>query len=111
MVTKTPHRTGLEKDMNGQETATPTPPEREAAGQSTSDPSKNGGDNSLAWLDSIPNGTILSYNLSEEERPGGMKVRWKVRVATGAEAARWDTRQAEAITEALQWLIRHPPPT
>jgi hypothetical protein len=36
-----------------------------------------------------------------------MKVRWKVRVATGTEAARWDARQAEAIREALTWLHKH----
>jgi hypothetical protein len=37
-----------------------------------------------------------------------MKVRWKIRVTTGPEAARADTRQAEAIKEALTWLRKHP---
>jgi len=38
-----------------------------------------------------------------------MKVRWKIRVATGGEAARVDARQAEAIKEALTWVARHLP--
>jgi hypothetical protein len=58
-------------------------------------------------LETIPNGTIYSYNLNDRETPGGLKVRWKVRVATGAEGARWDARQAQAIKELLQWAQRH----
>ena len=58
-------------------------------------------------LNAIPNGTIFSYNLDEGKTPGGLKVRWKIRVATGAEGARWDARQAEAIKELLQWAQRH----
>jgi hypothetical protein len=67
---------------------------------------------SLELLETIPNGTIFSYNLDESKTPGRMKVRWKIRVATGAEAARVDARQAAAIKEALIWVHRHmPPPT
>ena len=55
-------------------------------------------------LAAIPNGTIFAYNLNENGTPGGMKVRWKIRVANGPEAARWDARQTEAIREALTWL-------
>jgi hypothetical protein len=62
------------------------------------------------WLNSISNGTIFSYNLDEGKTPGGMKVRWKIRVATGSEAARVDARQAEAIKEALIWVHRRLPP-
>ena len=51
----------------------------------------------------ISNGTIFAYNLDDKKTPGGLKVRFKVRVATGPEAARWDARQAEAIKELLQW--------
>ncbi len=58
-------------------------------------------------LKAIPNGTIYAYNLDDSKTPGGMKVRWKIRVATGPEAARWDARQAEAIRELLQWAHRH----
>jgi hypothetical protein len=59
-------------------------------------------------LETILNGTIYSYNLNDRETPGGLKVRWKIRVATGAEGARWDARQAQAIKELLQWAQRHP---
>jgi hypothetical protein len=62
-------------------------------------------------LNTIPNGTIYSYNLDDRKTPGGLKVRWKIRVATGAEGARWDARQAEAIKELLQWAHRHSRPT
>ena len=54
-------------------------------------------------LAAIPNGTIYSYNLDDGKTPGGLKVRWKVRVATGPEAERWDARQADAIKELLTW--------
>ena len=58
-------------------------------------------------LKTIPNGTIYAYNLDDSKTPGGIKVRWKIRVAAGPEAARWDARQAEAIRELLQWAHRH----
>ena len=58
-------------------------------------------------LNTIPNGTIYSYNLNDRETPGGLKVRWKIRIATGPEGARWDARQAQAIKELLQWAQRH----
>ena len=54
-------------------------------------------------LTTIPNGTIYSYNLDDRKTPGGLKVRWKIRVATGPEADRWDARQADAIKELLTW--------
>lgn len=53
---------------------------------------------------------VISYNLREEERPGGpdgLKVRWKWRVETGKKAQALDARQAEAIRKALQWLHTH----
>jgi len=50
---------------------------------------------------------IISYNLKEDERPGGMKVRFKIRVETGRKAAVLDARQAEAIKELLQWVRQH----
>ena len=59
-------------------------------------------------LAAIPNGTIFAYNLDEKNNAGGMKVRWKIRVANGPEAARAEARQAEAIREALTWLRKHP---
>ena len=62
-------------------------------------------------LAAIPNGTIFAYNLDEKNNAGGMRVRWKIRVANGPEAARVDARQAEAIKEALVWLRKHPQAT
>ena len=50
---------------------------------------------------------IISYNLNEGERPGGMKVRFKIRVETGRKAAVLDARQAEAIRELLIWVRQH----
>ena len=41
------------------------------------------------------------------ERPGGMKVRFKVRVETGKKAAALNAQQAEAIKELLEWARQH----
>ena len=49
---------------------------------------------------------IISYNLREDERPDGLKVRYKVRIETGKKAAAYDAAQAQAIKELLQWA-RH----
>jgi hypothetical protein len=56
---------------------------------------------------SIPESTIYSYNLDDTKIPGGLKVRWKVRVVTGLAATRYDARQNQAIRELLQWASRH----
>jgi hypothetical protein len=61
----------------------------------------------LELPEAIPNGTIYSYNLDDSKTPGGLKVRWKIRVAIGGEAAQWDARQAEAIKELLTWATQH----
>ena len=52
---------------------------------------------------------IISYNLNEDERPGGMKVRFKIRVESGRKAAALNTQQAEAIKELLLWARQHKP--
>jgi hypothetical protein len=52
---------------------------------------------------------IISYNVNEEERPGGMKVRFKIRVEKGRKAAALNAQQAEAIRELLQWARQHKP--
>lgn len=57
--------------------------------------------------DHIPSGTIYSYNLGESERPGGLKVRFKVRVVTGPEADRHEERLNEALIGALAWARKH----
>ena len=54
------------------------------------------------------NARVISYNLSEEERPDGIKVRYKIRIATGKRAKEIDARQAAIIMEVLQWLSQHP---
>jgi hypothetical protein len=55
----------------------------------------------------IPESAIYVYNLDDSKTPGGIKVRWKIRVVDGPAAARYDARQAEAILEALRWTARH----
>jgi hypothetical protein len=49
---------------------------------------------------------IISYNLNEDERPGGMKVRIKIRVESGRKGRARDARQAEALKEYLQWVVQ-----
>jgi len=51
----------------------------------------------------IPESGIIAYNLREGERPDGLKVRFKIRIATGTEARELDARQAETIWRLLQW--------
>jgi hypothetical protein len=50
---------------------------------------------------------IISYNFSEGERPAGLRIRIKIRVASGWQAAARDAAQAEAIRELLQWARQH----
>ena len=50
-----------------------------------------------------PNGRVISYNVPEGNRPGGIKVRFKIRIATGKRAQIVDARQAAIIMEVLQW--------
>ena len=50
---------------------------------------------------------VVSYNIEEDERPDGLKVRFKVTIVTGKHAAALDARQAEAIRELLLWTRRH----
>jgi len=45
---------------------------------------------------------VISYNLREEERPDGIKVRYKLRVAAGKRGREIDARQAAVIMEVLQ---------
>ena len=50
---------------------------------------------------------VISYNMDEDQRPDGLKVRFKVTIVTGKHAAALDARQAEAIRELLQWTRQH----
>ena len=54
-----------------------------------------------------PNGRVISYNVPVGERPGGIKVRFKIRIATGKRAQLIDARQAAVIMEVLQWQRQH----
>jgi hypothetical protein len=54
----------------------------------------------------IPDSAIYTYNMDESKTPGGLKVRWKVRVITGPAAAAYDARQNAAIKELLQWACQ-----
>jgi hypothetical protein len=60
--------------------------------------------------DTIPGPAIIAYNLREEERPGGMKVRFKVKIETGRKARELDARQAAVIRELLIWAHQHSTP-
>jgi hypothetical protein len=50
---------------------------------------------------------IISYNFTERERPGGMKIRAKIRVVSGKQAETVSAAQAEAIRELLVWVRQH----
>jgi hypothetical protein len=54
-----------------------------------------------------PKGHVISYNVNEGERPDGIKVRFKIRIATGKRAQVIDARQAAVIMEVLQWQRQH----
>ena len=54
----------------------------------------------------IPDNDYLSYYRDDVEDTGGLKVKWKIRVATGPEAARLDARQTQAIRELLIWATQ-----
>ena len=56
----------------------------------------------------VNNARVISHNLSEEERPDGIKVRYKIRIATGKRGRELDARHAKVIMEVLQWLSQHP---
>jgi hypothetical protein len=55
-------------------------------------------------LPAMPGARIISYNFSEDERPDGLKIRFKVRIVSGKAAAAIDAAQAQAIRELLSWV-------
>jgi len=57
----------------------------------------------------IPGPDIIAYNLRKEERSGGMKARYKVKIETGRKARELDERQASVIRELLHWARQHRP--
>ncbi len=58
-----------------------------------------------------PKGRVISYNVIEGERPGGIKVRFKIRIATGKRAREIDARQVKAILEVLKGHRQQTPPS
>ena len=72
--------------------------------QRNPDDQEKHGSNSAPAMDGA---RIISYNLNEDERPDGLKVRYKIRVETGRKAAALDARQAQALKELLQWVRQH----
>jgi hypothetical protein len=44
--------------------------------------------------------------MDDSKTPGGLKVRWKVRIITGPAAAAYDARQNAAIRELLSWACQ-----
>jgi hypothetical protein len=67
----------------------------------TEEQAGNSPDNDGQWR-------MVSYNLREQERPGGLKVRFKIRIQTGRKARDLDARQAAVIRELLIWAHQHP---
>lgn len=72
-----------------------------------SDQGKHAEEFAPEWPVNIPSGIIYSYNLDNSQTPGGLRVRYKIRVVTGPEADRHEARLAEALREALIWTRRH----
>jgi hypothetical protein len=54
----------------------------------------------------LPESAIFRYYREDNKETGGMKVKWTIRVAQGAEAARLDDRQNHAIRELPEWAAR-----
>lgn len=46
---------------------------------------------------------VQVYNLDHTKTPGRMKVRWRVRTATGKEAERLEKQQNQVIIKLLIW--------
>jgi hypothetical protein len=46
---------------------------------------------------------MYAYNLNPATTPGEMKIRWRVRIATGTEAQHLDKLQQQAILALLTW--------
>jgi hypothetical protein len=68
------------------------------------DPPEKQADNAMP---PIPKSGIVAYNLREGERPGGMKVRYKIKIETGRKARELDEQQAEVIWELLRWARQY----
>jgi hypothetical protein len=49
------------------------------------------------------NDGVISYNVNEDERPDGLRIRFKIRVESGKKAAARDAQLASAVKELLEW--------
>ena len=56
-----------------------------------------------ASKDTAGTGQVQVYNLDHAKTPGGMKVRWRVRTATGKEAQQLEKQQNQVIIKLLTW--------
>jgi hypothetical protein len=70
------------------------------SGSSRREKAGNGADNQPGIGENV---RVISYNVPEDDRPGGIKVRFKIRIAAGKRAKEIDARQVRAILEVLQW--------
>ena len=50
---------------------------------------------------------IISYNVNEDGRPFGVKIRFKIRIVTGRHGEATDRQQADAIREYLRWVRQY----
>jgi hypothetical protein len=64
-------------------------------------------DSNSGWI--TDGARIISYNLNEDERPDGIRVRIKIRIETGKKGRARDARQAEAIRNYLTWAAQQEP--
>jgi hypothetical protein len=53
---------------------------------------------------------VISYNVNEDERPDGLRIRFKIRVESGKKAAARDAMLAGAVKELLEWSRQHRTP-
>ncbi|HEV2371277.1 MAG TPA: hypothetical protein VGS19_03830 [Streptosporangiaceae bacterium] len=107
MVTKTTHRNTEKEQETYSQPPQDTPPGDELPDQSPDIQPGKGQENTAELPESITKYPVFRYNLDDSETPGGLKVRWKVRVITGPEAAKWEARQNAAIWELLRWAHQH----
>jgi hypothetical protein len=72
---------------------------------------RKGHGNDLDKAAGIPgNDRVISYNLKEDERPAGLKIRYKIRVESGKKAAARDAMLTSAVKELLEWSRQHRTP-
>ena len=70
-------------------------------------PGKEQGNNGDNTPGIAGNDRVISYNLKEDERPDGLKIRYKIRVESGKKAAARDAMLASAVKELLEWSRQH----